>query len=466
MINSEKLRAIPLIAIAGLIGLFTNVARADRVTYTEHVAPVMFEHCVSCHRPDTAAPMSLRSYLETRPWAKAIREQVFNRAMPPWFADPQHGVFSNDPSLSDEEIQVIIDWVDQGALLGDPKDLPELPVFTNGWQLGEPDYLVSTPEVVIPAEGEDLKVPLRAVLETDGSRWVRAVEIRPENRNGVHHSVVFLDGSHARDQNSDYAVLGVWAVDTPPNIYPPGTGRRIGPSEKIVISQHYHPYGEEGTDITHVGLYFGEGEMGKDLHGIRIGDFELTIPPYANNHEVRGRWKTPADLTIRSFFPHMHYRGKDMVYTATYPDGNSEILLNVPNYRFNWQYFYYLETPKFIPKDTIIDVVGHFDNSAGNPDNPNPQLEISYGENSDDEMMFGIFEYTSDMPIDIGYHDKIETALLQKRHEKRRAEIRMEIAQAQRSQEILIPLIVSVVAGFGFLLLFLYKRRQTNSQRS
>lgn len=439
MISSELQRAIPLIAIAGMIGLFTNVARADRVTYTEHVAPIIFEHCVSCHRPDTAAPMSLGSYKETRPWAKAIREQVVNRVMPPWFADPAHGVFSNDPTLSDEEIQRVLDWVDQGALRGDPNALPEIPVFENGWQLGVPDLIISTPEYTVPAEGEDLKIPFRVEVNADKSRWVRAVEIRPSDLNVAHHSVVFINETPLNDQNADYSVLGVWAVDTPPNIYPEGTGRRMSDIDRLIVSQHYHPYGIEATDITRVGLYYGEGEMGQELKGLRIGDYNFVIPPHAANHEVRGHWKSPTDLTIYSFFPHMHYRGKDMTYTATYPDGSSEILLRLPKYKFNWQYFYYLETPKVIPKGTVIDVVAHFDNSTGNPDNAYPEQEVLYGENSDDEMMFGIFEYTSQTQVDVEYYDRLTRIIRQGS-----------------------PGIALIAMGFGFLGLLWYRGRQTS----
>jgi hypothetical protein len=401
MINPTRGLIRCALASAGLIGLIVNPANADRITYTEHVAPILFEHCVSCHRPDTAAPMSLLSYAETRPWAKSIREQVVNRSMPPWFADPAHGRFRNDPSMTDDDIDTIVNWVEQGAVRGNPDVMLDVPVVEDGWQLGIPDYIVETPAYTVPASGDDIRIPFEMNVDADPTRWVRAVEIRPGNRNVTHHSVVFINGYPEVEDNSDYSVLGVWAVGTPPNVYPEGTGRRLSEINTLVVSQHYHPYGEEATDSTRVGLYFGEGEMGKDLKGMRIGNFGLRIPPHAANHEVLGSWTTPSEITLHSFFPHMHYRGKDMTYTATYPDGGEEILLRVPKYDFNWQYFYYLDEAKVIPKGTTIDVVAHFDNSSGNPDNPDPSLEILYGEDSDDEMMFGIFEYTSDDPIDI-----------------------------------------------------------------
>lgn len=398
------MRFIIIALVSALV--FMQSSYAEKVTYTKDIAPILFSHCVQCHRPDSVAPMSLLSYKETRPWAKSIREQVGKGQMPPWSADPKHGVFANDPSLSDEERQLIIDWVEQGAPQGNPKSMPETPVFEEGWVLGEPDYIITTPMITVPATGEDLHIPLRIPVEGDLNRWIRSVEIRPSNLNVAHHCFVFVNDYGERINNMDYSILAMWGLGTNPTDFPAGTGRQLLATDELLIDQHLHSTGKEETCVMEIGFYFGEGELVNPLKGMKIGDFDLKIPPHDANWETRKFWKTPSDLTIHSLYPHMHYRGNDLRFTAFYPDGTSEILLDVPDYDFSWQFIYYLESPKFIPKETTIEVLAHFDNSAGNPDNPDPSIEVLYGENSDEEMMFGIFEYTSAEIIDVGYFER------------------------------------------------------------
>ena len=370
----------------------------ERVTYSRDVAPILFENCASCHRAGEIAPMSLSSYKEARPWAKSIREKVVNREMPPWFADPAHGKFKNDSRLSEAEIATIARWVDQGARRGAAKDMPEFPEFPDGWQMGEPDYIIELPEVTVPASGPDYFPDLSFTAEVPEDEWVNAVEIRPGNREVAHHVVIFMAGGMGRGSGmgGNFGVLGVWAVGSAPNVYPEGMGRRIAPGQRFLTNMHYHPNGTETTDRTRVGLYFGEGELEREIDSTLAGSFTFSIPPGASNHREVSSWYIDQDIKVVSMFPHMHLRGKDMKFTAKYPDGRQEILLSVPEYEFDWQLFYYPEEVISLPAGTTIELEAHWDNSPGNPDNPDPSRTVGFGTSTEDEMMFGLFEYYYD----------------------------------------------------------------------
>ena len=367
----------------------------ERVTYSRDVAPILFENCATCHRPGEIAPMSLHSYDEVRPWAKSIREKVTKREMPPWFADPAHGKFANDASLSEDEIAIIAKWVDQGARRGDVKDMPPFPEFTDGWKMGEPDFIIELPEVTVPASGPDYFPDLSFTADVPKDEWVRAVEIRPSNREVAHHVVIFMAGMGrgGGGMGGNFSVLGVWAVGTEPNVYPEGMGRRITPGQRFMTNMHYHPNGTEATDQTRVGLYFGEGELQQEIDTVLSGSFTFSIPAGAANHREVSTWYVENDIKVVSLFPHMHLRGKDMKFTALYPDGRSEVLLSVPKYDFDWQLYYYPEELISLPAGTKVELEAHWDNSAGNPDNPDPTRTVGFGTNTTDEMMFGLVEY-------------------------------------------------------------------------
>ena len=366
----------------------------ERPTFTRDVAPILNENCVSCHRPGEVAPMALRTFDEVRPWAKSIRQYVSERKMPPWFANPKYGTFSNDVRLTEDEIATIVAWVDQGARRGAPDDMPAAPAFNEGWQLGEPDYIVTLPEVKVSADGPDFFPDLSFTLDVPEKRWVRAVEVRPGNRAVTHHVVLFRSGG-GMGGNGFFDVLAVWAVGSPPVEYAEGHGRWVEPGQRIITNMHYHPNGEAATDQTRVGLYFGEGELKKEITAALAGNMMFEIPPQAENHEITASWIVDQDIDVVSYFPHMHFRGKDMRFTATYPGGAQEILLDVPEYDFDWQLFYYPEEPIRLPKGTRIDILAHYDNSENNEDNPDPTRAVSFGVQSQDEMMFGLFEFVA-----------------------------------------------------------------------
>ena len=387
------------LAAVNMVGLSQEV-----VTFSEDVAPIIFEKCVGCHRPNEAAPMSLRSYQEVRPWARGIRDKVVSREMPPWFANPLHGSFKNDQSLTDDEINTVVSWVDAGAPQGEPSQMPELPEFTDGWTLGDPDYIIEFPEVTVPADGPDyypdLSVTMDDLLE---KRWVRAIEVRPSNRKVTHHQVVFTGGNPGQDGNDQrsgfFDVLVVWSVGTNPHIFPEGVGRWLHPGQTLTVNAHYHPSGEAETDVTQIGVYWGEGELKKELTAVLAGTMSFEIPARAQNHELRASYIIDQDSTVISYFPHMHTRGQDMKMIANYPNGEMETLIDVPDYDFDWQLFYYPDEKVSLPAGTRLDIVAHYDNSELNPDNPDPNKAINFGLKTNDEMMFTVFEFIADTGV-------------------------------------------------------------------
>ena len=388
--------ALVLTSIVG--GLGTAVAAQDDVTFTRDVAPILHKSCVSCHRPGELAPMALRSYAEVRPWARGIKDKVESGEMPPWFADARHGFFKNDSRLMQDEIDTIARWVDAGAPQGDPGDLPELPTFFEGWELGEPDLIVTLDEVTVPAEGIDYYPNLSHTLDIPEQRWIRAIEVRPSNRKVTHHSVIFTSPGAAQGgtESGFFDVLAVWSVGTNPHQFPEGMGRWVYPGQKWTINAHYHPSGTVETDRTQIGLYFGEGEMQKEVMAALAGTVAFEIPAGAANHELRASYIIDQDVSVISFFPHMHTRGKDMDLIAHYPNGERRSLINIPKYDFDWQLFYYPQKPVPLPAGTRLDIIAHYDNSANNPINPNPDVAVGFGTQTNDEMMFNVFEFIAD----------------------------------------------------------------------
>jgi len=380
------------------------------VTYAKDVAPILFRRCVECHRAGEAAPMPLITYKEVRPWAKAIREKVLERSMPPWLADAAYGHFSNDRRLTQKEIDTIVAWVDAGAPAGDDRDLPPTPKFEQGWTIGRPDAVISLPdEVAVPATGV---VPYRYIMVATNfteDKWIQAAEIRPGNRAVVHHVIVFAadhtPGDHSGgdkkgEAGRDFASakLAGFAPGEQPKVYPPGTAKLLKAGTKLLFQLHYTPNGKPATDRTSIGLIFASGPVDHPALSGTATNFRFAIPPGDPNYEVRSSWTAPEDVRILDMMPHMHVRGKDFTYTAVYPDGHSEVVLRVPKYDFNWQLIYRMQDPLRLPKGARLECVAHFDNSPNNPANPDPGKEVKWGPQTWEEMMIGWFDYTLDGP--------------------------------------------------------------------
>jgi hypothetical protein len=374
--------------------------KQTNLTFSKDVAPLVYKNCASCHRAGEIAPMSLLSYKEVRPWAKAIREKVATRDMPPWHADPQHGTWSNDRRMSQKDIDTIVAWVDGGAKEGDPKDLPPMPKFAGGWQIGEPDAVFHMPvEFTVPADGSVSYQYFTIDPGFKEDRYIEALEARAGNLSVVHHIVIYVrDPRQARSRKLDLGegLLGALSPGQTPFMAKPGTAKLIKAGSKLVFQMHYTPNGKEQKDRSYVGLKFAKAPVEKVVTTTAAFDMRFVIPPGAPNYEVRAEYEFEQDSHIVSFSPHMHLRGKDIFFRAIYPDGRSEMLLSVPQYDFNWQVYYYPAKPLSMPKGTRIEVVAHFDNSTKNALNPDPTQAVRFGEQTWDEMMNGFFDYTLD----------------------------------------------------------------------
>lgn len=398
--------AMVSIAVMMLSLLSVSVEAADPVTFTKDVAPIMFKNCASCHRPGEVAPMSLVSYKDARPWAKSIAKEVSQRSMPPWSGESDHQKWINDISLTQDEIDTIVAWATQGALQGDPADMPATPTFPTGWTLGEPDYIITLDPVDVPADGDDLFVKQRHTIDIDENKWIRAIEFLIGDRRVAHHSMFtynnhFDEGQMAGSTASNFGILAIWTAGMPPFVFPEGMGRVVSPNTKITADLHYHPFGEATTDQTLIGLYFGEGELKKEVSTITVANTGIRIPPGAPAHAELAFHIFDRDMKIVAFSPHMHLRGKSMRYDITYPDGRKEVLLDVPNFNYNWQWQYYPTEPIDAPKGSRLDVTAVWDNSAGNKANPDPSQEIIYRGNTFNEMFVGFFEA---IPAEGVYH--------------------------------------------------------------
>jgi mono/diheme cytochrome c family protein len=401
---SRAIRALtPAVALAAVALLTTATANTSKVTFTRDVAPILFKNCVDCHRPGEIGPMSLLSYKEVRPWAKSIRERVVERSMPPWSADPKYGHWANDPRLTDQEISTIVEWVNAGAPKGEDKDMPPAPQFTNGWTIGTPDVVLQMPEeYTVPADGEVPYLYFSMPTGFTEDKWIQAMEIRPGNRAVVHHVIAYAQDSNVKDSapggegelRRGRTHLGGITPNKTGIVYGPGTARLIKKGSNIVFQMHYTTNGQVAKDRTKIGFVFAK-EPGKTaLVTGNATNARFVIPAGDPAHEVKASKTFEEDVLITSFMPHMHVRGKSFTYTAVYPDGRSEILLNVPKYDFNWQLTYLPKQPILLPKGTRLDCVAHFDNSAKNKFNPDPTKEVRWGDQTWEEMMIGWFTYT------------------------------------------------------------------------
>ena len=372
------------------------------LTFTKDIAPIIYKNCSSCHRQGEIAPMSLVDYKEIRPWAKAIREKVITREMPPWHPDPGFGHWSNDRRMSQKEIDTIVAWVDGGAKEGNPKDLPPMPKFPSGWQIGEPDVIFQMPtEFTVPAEGAIPYQYFRVPTNFKEDRYIHAMEARAGNLSVVHHVVIYVREpgyKPAKKLDLGEGLLGALSPGQTPFVAQPGTAKLIKAGSELIFQLHYTPNGKEAKDRSYIGLIFAKEPVKQMIVTTAAFDTRFTIPPGAENHEIKASYEFEQDARIISFMPHMHLRGKDIIYKAVYPDGRTETLLYIPRYDFSWQVYYYPKQSLPMPKGTRIEVVAHFDNSTKNPLNPDPTKAVRFGEQTWDEMMNGFIDYTVEAP--------------------------------------------------------------------
>ncbi|HVS65032.1 MAG TPA: hypothetical protein VMT85_16180 [Thermoanaerobaculia bacterium] len=394
--------ALPVIASS------SKADPAGPITFAEHVAPIFFENCVSCHRPGQVAPMSLLTYEDARPWAKSIRRVTAERTMPPWFANPDHGDFVEDSRLSDDEKELIARWVAGGAKQGDLAKMPAAPSFASEWRIGEPDLVLTMEPFEVTDEMEDHYEWLVIENPLDEDRWIKTVEVRPSFMAGAHHNLTFIapPGAGPESLGEERNLVVGWAPGAMPFRYPEGRGKLLPAKSNVLFQMHYHKNpgpGTGGVDQTSVGIrFYDEGAEVKPVTTMWVLDPALRIPPGEANYQSVSEFTFEHEGVIYNFTPHMHLRGKSFRYTAHYPDGREEILLDVPDYDFNWQLTYTPKEQLRMPKGARVVCEAVFDNSADNPANPDPGIEVTWGEATSDEMMIGFMEYayldTDEMP--------------------------------------------------------------------
>ncbi len=458
---TTSLYAAVLASVLSLVSV-GSAARSPDPTFNTNVAPIIFNHCVKCHRPgEIASRVPLVSYDEVRPWAASIKQKVMAREMPPWPADPNKSVkFRNDASLSQQDIDTLVAWVDAGAPKGNNSDVPPIPKFDDGWMHPEglkPDLVISLPGLVhLPATGEVPYVRLLVKVPFSDDRWVAASQTRPGNSAVVHHmaitEIALADGVNATDLDQvaaiarqmglPNAIFGVRpAVTVPSNpelfdmlgMYTPGstfemygTGAaklvRGGSNMYLNFNVHYQTDGKPETDQSMIALWFQPAppkhqlfripgaaqtiiangkELLDDAAGTKAEGTRFSIPPippHAGNYELIGVTGYVEPLTIYQFQPHAHHRGKDFQYTVVYPDGREQIVLSVPNYDHRWQMAYELETPLNLPSGSKLVVTAHYDNSMKNMHNPAPEKEVYFRDQNQswDEMFSPFIQYTID----------------------------------------------------------------------
>ena len=389
-----------------------------QVTFHKDVLPILQRNCQSCHRAGEAAPMSLLSYKGTRPFAKAMKEAVVSRRMPPWPADPHFGKFANDRSMPQADIDTLVAWADTGAKEGNAKDAPKAVTFLDGWNIGKPDVVLEMAQpITVPAKGTIEYTYYVIPVGNKEDVWVEQAEVRPGNRAVLHHVIAFVrqpgsrwlkdakpgeayippvvvdaQGRERRENGFGGQWLTAYSPGMPPRLLEPGKARLVPAGSDIILQMHYTANGKEQTDVSKVGLVFAKQAPKERVLTLAAQNSRFEIPANAANYEVKGEVTLYEEFTLSSLLPHMHLRGKDFEFRAIYPTGESEILLKVPRYDFAWQLIYEPAGEKVMPKGTKIQAIAHFDNSANNKANPDPTKAVRFGEQSWEEMMIGFFD--------------------------------------------------------------------------
>jgi hypothetical protein len=411
-------------------------------TFYRDVAPILQAHCENCHRSGGIAPMAFLTYTDAKAYAAAIRGAVQSNAMPPWFAVAGIGHFSNDPSLTTEQIATLAAWASAGSPAGDAKDAPAPVHWAEGWTIAQPDLVVKmTKGVAIPAEGD---VDYTYEIVPTGfaeDKWVQSVEVLPALRANVHHGVVYVrppgsswlahapvgvpftaeDLSDPEDRRgahwTDADVLLVYAPGSSPDEWPATMAKFVPAGSDLVFQMHYTTNGHAGTDATRVGMRFAKRAPAKRVLTLQLTNDHFVIPPGAPDYRVEARGTLPNDALLLSLFPHMHLRGKRFEYNIVHPNdaaknlnagappvarpasGGVETLLRV-NYHFHWQMSYRLAEPLFLKAGTELQAIAWYDNSKDNPHNPDPDVAVRWGDQTYDEMMVGFFDVAVDAPLD------------------------------------------------------------------
>ena len=415
-VSTTLIGACAALLVAGGGGIASAEAAEGTPTFAKDIAPILYENCVACHRPNHLAPMSLITYADARPWARAVKTKVVAREMPPWGADTSVRAYKNDVSLTQAEIDTIAAWVDGGAPEGNRADLPEVPQFAEGWSIGEPDLVFTFLRPFdVPADGTVPYSYVTVPTNLQEDIWISAHEFRPGDRRVVHHvisQVLEDDGKPAtgavmlaRDDTRTRAAgasVGGYVPNRLGTVYEDGVAGRLPAGADIEAQMHYTTIGEPVSDVSSWGVVLTrEPDSTRRRAGggaARNGTF--AIEPGHPDYAVIARRTIEKDTYLANMMPHMHVRGKSAKYTVKYADGTEVVALSVPNYDFNWQLRYQLEEPIFMPKGSVLEAEFHYDNSGANRHNPDPTAEVHWGNQTWEEMMLGYYG-TVDAPAEV-----------------------------------------------------------------
>ena len=390
-------------------------ANAQTITYAEHIAPILYNNCAKCHRPGQVAPFSLLTYEDAARHARDIAIQTKSGYMPPWKPEPGWAAYRDERRLTPAQIDLIQQWVAQGSAQGDMSHAPAIPVFSDDWQLGAPDLILTMPDTFdVPADGPDVYRNFVIPTNLGEDKWIRAIEVKPMSRAVVHHILFFADSSHqANLQNGKDGQpgfpgfgsiftfvdpinliaggLGGWVPGTTPEFLPNGIAMPLPKGADVLLQTHFHPNGIAAKEKTVIGLYYGPPPT-RLLTQVQVPGFfgilsHIDIQPGVSNYKLRGSYTLPADVDAVSVSAHAHYLAKESKLTATLPDGEVRILLWIRAWDFNWQDNYIFKDLVHLPKGTRLDGELVYDNTINNPHNPhNPPVRVTWGEQSTDEM--------------------------------------------------------------------------------
>jgi len=396
-----------LIRPTGLLLLLFSSGQGEELTYHRDIAPIIQDHCMSCHRPGESAPFPLTNFNEVSRKAKTIARVVDDRYMPPWHANHELTAFQDVRRIEDDEVALIARWVKAGKAEGNPNDSPEPPTFTEGWQLGEPDLIVTmSVPYDVPADGPDIYRNFVLPLDLDEDKWVKAIELRPSARSVVHHSLYFLDDSgtarklDGKDGKPGFSgmsfrksgSLGGYVPGVSARKLPGDLARPLPMGSDLVLSTHFHPSGKSEAEQTTVGIYFAKKAPSRQIQEVQVPPgfgrgMKIDIPAGESHYVVEDSFEIPVDVEAISVGGHAHYICETMRMTATFPDGSERVLLDIPDWDLDWQDTYYFADLTILPAGTILKSVITYDNSSANSDNPHtPPQRIKWGRESTDEM--------------------------------------------------------------------------------
>ncbi len=410
MTGAAKL-AILLTLLAVAVAPRTRVPRPTaKLTFTRNVAPIIYGHCAVCHRPGESGPFSLLTYQDVRRHARQIVTVIKSRFMPPWLPEPGFGEFADARRLTDDQINTIVQWVEQGLAEGRASEMPSMPKFTQGWQLGEPDLVVRMPRpYTLRATGSDVYRNFVLPVPVPATRYVKAIEIRPGNKKVVHHANILIDRTRSlrrldgRDSQVGFDGMQLkiesdifdpeshflfWKPGTAPSVEPSGMSWRLDKGTDLILNAHLQPSGKPELIQASVGLYFTDQPPTRPPMLLQLeNDAALDIPPGEKNFVVTDEFELPLDVDVLGVYPHAHYLGKDLQGYADLPDGTKKWLIWIRHWDPKWQGVYRYARPVFLPKGTVVTLRYTYDNSSDNVLNPNrPPKRVTAGNKSSDEM--------------------------------------------------------------------------------